>query len=271
MQDTSRLQARLRALTESTSSLDHLVSSRSADLQRRNSKLAANLAVVESCAKKLAQRQQQVSVSDYLQNPEIWDTQLSMLHPLRRLRSAVTSLQQKRKDKCRLFLSFFPESESLELPTEELTREVSFTFATHILVIWSSLLDVALPFPIALGSQSTSAALPNEEAFLPRLLHPALRRVVLLDPRGGNRFGVSLANKLFSENLEAFAMMWGATRGGGDLLEYFARLLNAPVFGHPLALPRIRLQPPSEFKDERISVDHPGHGSEWTLLNANQS
>ena len=238
--------------------LDHLKS--------RKEKLLLNQGVLDATAKRLAQKQQVLSVGEYLKNSESWDGKLPMLHPYRKLKSAVTSLQDERRSKCETFMSFFPATESLDLPSEDLTREVTFTFAAQILVAWSTYLDITLPFPIAIGSQSSSDLLQSDDTTppIPRLLHPSLRRVALLDPRGGNRQSISLANKLFSEDLESLALMWGATRGGGDLMEFFARLVNAPVFGHPLALPTIRVQNSPDLKDERITLED---GNEWFILN----
>ena len=234
-------------------------------IRSRKEKLLANQVIMDGTAKRLAQKQQLLSVGEYLKSSDSWDSKLPMLHPYRKLKSAVISLQDERRSKCQSFLSFFPATETLDLPSEDLVREVTFTFATQILVAWSNYLDISLPFPIALGSQSSSELLPPEEAnpHIPRLLHPTLRRIALLDPRGGNRQAVSLANKLFSENLESLALMWGATRGGGDLLEFFGRLAAAPVFGHPLALPTVRVQNSTDLRDERILIDE---ASEWFIL-----
>lgn len=225
-----------------------------------------------------------ISFDEYLRHSSRYERTLSALHPFRKLRGVAHSLAEERKRLCQEVLSMFRlrpvmvggGSELVADFTEEegSNTSVAAGMIVCILVLVAQVLDIPLPFPIAMGTIVSSPCLHNaavayETGCAPyaRILH-RYKRVIL--PVTGDPSLSSQA--LLMENLR---YLTGFTHVGADPVQLLALMMSSAHLGKEFVSQRSHPSSPSlsgscspSSSSYRRSVIEQSvtEGGEWTLL-----
>ena len=233
----------------------------------RKLKIAERSQQIDSVNRRLSQRSE--CLNTFLAKPD--ESSLPLLHPFRKLQSVARALHEERRLRCSEVFTLFPAADSLlELNTEELVKEVLLGFSVHILIIIAKIIDIPLPFPIGLGSLTSSKAIGSDSRCLeigsfipPRVVHLNLKRMAVFESKQKSKFIYLLA-----ENIHFIFNYFGTMVRPHQRLDIFSMLLLAignDRFGDPLAKILLRNVMDVELKDERIETEQKDT-SDWTLL-----
>lgn len=242
--------------------------------------------VLKSREKKFATRMEPSSLAfeKYLRDPGRFDRALSSMHPFRKLRSVAQSLAEERKAACKKLLSMLRFRQITMDGGTQLVPELSddpvvVSMTVFLLIALSRVLDIWLPFPVVLGTLSSSPCLHSpysvyetgSVAAYPRILH-SYKRVIL--PVTGDATLTCYA--LFLEDLKylAWTVDQGVLPGILDPLQMINQIISSPNLGREIANPLQRSFPSSPSLSSSYSPSYRRsvieqsvtEGGEWTLL-----
>jgi hypothetical protein len=185
---------------------------------------------------------------------------LPLLHPFRQLLSVAQALSEERKKKLEEIIKlFYPE-------VNDPAPSMSPDSTAQLVILVSEFLNVALPFPLAYGSMTSSPLLEIPETALttgtypfPRILHPSQKRLVIMD---GTKtpFALLIEDVIFVAAV--FGISFTSAIDTSTVFDAFKSAIRAPQFGNPFAQPIMRIAA-FESKDNKLTDNH-----EWTVLDS---